>query len=61
MEFYGRQSYVPGPGVSVRPLRLFGDPVLRTACDPTCAASSTSTTSPVPSAGGSCVTSPRQV
>jgi peptide deformylase len=34
MEFYGRQSYVPGPGVSVRPLRLFGDPVLRTACDP---------------------------
>src|SRR5215468_12203167 len=24
----------PGPGVSVRPLRLFGDPVLRTACDP---------------------------
>jgi peptide deformylase len=34
MEFYGRQSYVPGPGVSVRALRLFGDPVLRTACDP---------------------------
>ena len=24
----------PGPDVSVRPLRLFGDPVLRTVCDP---------------------------
>ena len=28
----GRPS--AGPGVSVRPLRLFGDPVLRTPCDP---------------------------
>ena len=34
MEFYGQQPHLPGPGVSVRPLRLFGDPVLRTACDP---------------------------
>ena len=34
MEFHGQQSYLPGTGVSVRPLRLFGDPVLRTACDP---------------------------
>jgi peptide deformylase len=34
MEFYGQQPHLLGPGVSVRPLRLFGDPVLRTACDP---------------------------
>src|SRR5215831_14323917 len=33
MEFYGQESYLPGPRVSVRALRLFGDPVLRTACD----------------------------
>src|SRR5262249_30181150 len=30
----GQPGGPPGPCVSVRPLRLFGDPVLRTACDP---------------------------
>jgi peptide deformylase len=34
MESHGTSHISPGPGVSVRPLRLFGDPVLRTACDP---------------------------
>ena len=34
MDSHAASHTSPGPGVSVRPLRLFGDPVLRTACDP---------------------------
>jgi peptide deformylase len=34
MDSHATRHVSPGPGVSVRPLRLFGDPVLRTACDP---------------------------
>ena len=34
MDSHAASHISPGPGVSVRPLRLFGDPVLRTACDP---------------------------
>ncbi len=34
MDSHAASHVSPGPGVSVRPLRLLGDPVLRTACDP---------------------------